>query len=129
MQNIAARIVTRVSYEDADHAILLRELEWLSIFEMTENDLLCLIYKINNGLAPENTRQMFEGCEDIYNHSTRFVSSGNFYVKKMNTSMSQTMFAYSAAVTWNNLAESLKSSVSLETFQRNLEKHILEMSR
>ena len=61
LQNRAARIVTRVSYEDADHAILLRQLEWLSISQMIEYDSLSLIYKIKNGYAPGHTRQMFEG--------------------------------------------------------------------
>ena len=82
-------IVTRVSYEDADHAILLRELEWLSISQMIEYDSLSLIYKIKNGHAPGHTRHMFEGCEDIHNHNTRSVSSGNFYIKKMNTAKGQ----------------------------------------
>ena len=128
LQNRAARIVTRVSYEDADHAILLRELEWLSISQMIEYDSLSLIYKIKNGHAPGHTRQMFEGCEDIHNHKTRSVSSGNFYIKKMNTAKGQTRFAYSGTMAWNNLQESLRSSVSLDAFQRNLKKHILEIS-
>ena len=85
LQKRAARIVTRVSCGDADHAMLLRELEWLSISQMTEYDSLSLIYKIKNGLAPEHTKQMLEGCEDIHNDNTRSVSSGNFYIKKMNT--------------------------------------------
>ena len=67
LQTRVARIVTRVSYEDADHAILLRELEWLSISQMIEYDSLSLIYKIKNGHAPGHKRQMFEGCEDIRN--------------------------------------------------------------
>ena len=125
LQNRAARIVTRVSYEDADHAILLRELEWFSISQMTEYDSLSLIYKIKNGHAPGHTRQIFGGCEDIHNHNTRSVSSDNFDIKKMNTA---TRFAYSGAMAWNNLLESLKSSVSLDAFQRNLKKHILEIS-
>ena len=128
LQNRAARIVARVSYEDADHAILLRELEWLSISQMIEYDSLSLIYKIKNGYAPGHTRQMFEGCEAIHDHNTRSVSSGNFYIKKMNTAKGQTRFAYSGAMAWNNLPESLKSSVSLDAFQRNLKKHILEIS-
>ena len=117
MQNRAARIVTRISYEDADHAILLRELEWLSISQMIA---LSLIYKVKNGHTPGHTRQMFEGCEDIHNHNTRSVSSGNFSIKKMNTAKNQTRFAYSGEMAYNNLPESLKSSVSLEAFQRNL---------
>ena len=100
LQNRAARIVTRVSYEDADHAMPLTELEWLSISQMTEYDSLSLIYRLKNGLEPEHTRQMFQGCEDIHKHNTR---SSNFYVKKMNTSKGQTRFAYSGAVAWNNL--------------------------
>ena len=128
LQNRAARIVARVSYEDADHAILLRELEWLSISQMIEYDSLSLIYKIKNGHAPGHTRQMFEGCEAIHDHNTKSVSSGNFYIKKMNTAKGQTRFAYSGAMAWNNLPESLKSSVSLDAFQRNLKKHILEIS-
>ena len=98
VQNRAARIVTRVSCEDADHAVLLRELEWLSISQMTEYDSLSLRYKIKNGLAPGNTRQMFEGCEDIHNHNTRSASLGNFYIKKMFTSKDQTRIAYSGTM-------------------------------
>ena len=128
LQNRAARIVTRVSYEDADHAVLLRELEWLSISQTIEYDLLTPIYKIKNGHAPGHTRQMFEGCEDIHNHNTRSVSSGNSYIKKMNTAKGQTRFAYLSATAWNNLPESFKSSVSPDAFQRNLKKHILENS-
>ena len=56
LQNRAARIVARVSYEDANHAILLRELEWLSISQMIEYDSLSLIYKIKNGHALGHTR-------------------------------------------------------------------------
>ena len=92
------------------------------------NDLLSLIYKIKNGHALWHTRQMFEGCEDIHNHNTRSVSLGNFYIKKMNTAKGQTRFAYSGTMAWNNLPESLKSSVSLDAFQRNLKKHILEIA-
>ena len=120
--------MTRVSYEDADHAILLTELEWLSISQMIEYDSLSLIYKIKNGHAPGHTRQMFEGCEDIHNHNTRSVSSGNFSIKKMNTAKGQTRAAYSGVMAWNNLPESLKSSVSMDAFHRNLKKHILEIS-
>ena len=46
----------------------------------------------------------------------------------MNTAKGQTRFGYSGAMAWNNLPESLKSSVSLDAFQRNLKKHILEIS-
>ena len=92
LQNRAAGIVTRVSYEDANHAILLRELKWLSMSQMTEYDSLSLIYKIKNGHPPEHTRQMFEGCEDIHNHNTRSVSSGNFYIKKMSIAKGQTRY-------------------------------------
>ena len=91
LQNRAARIVTRISYEDAD----LRELEGLSISQMIEYDQLSVIYKMKNGHALGHTRQMSEGCEDIHNHNTRSVSSGNFYIKKMNTGKGQTRFAYS----------------------------------
>ena len=76
---------------------------------MIEYDSLSLIYKIKNGHAPAQTRQMFEGCEDIHNHNTRSVSSGNFYIKKMNTAKGQTRFAYSGVMALNNLPESLKS--------------------
>ena len=117
LQDRAARIVTRVSYE-----------EWLSISQMIEYGSLSLIYKIKNGHAPGHTKQTFKGCEDIHNHNTRSVSSGNFYIKKMNTAKGQTRFAYSGAMAWNNLPESLTSSVSLDVFQRNLKKHILEIS-
>ena len=64
LQTLQNRIVTRVSYEDADHAILLRELEWLSISQI-EYDSLSLIYKIKNCHAPGHTRQMFEVVKTI----------------------------------------------------------------
>ena len=45
----------------------------------------------------------------------------------MNTSKGQTRFVYSGAVASNHLPVSLKSYESLDNFQRNLMKHVLEM--
>ena len=52
MQNRAARIITDISYEDADHPSILYRLGWLSIRHLIVLDLAVAMFKVPKGIAP-----------------------------------------------------------------------------
>ena len=66
LQNRAARIVRGVKFEEADHNQLLRSLGWLSIRQLINYDISSLMYKVANGIVPEQTQFMFNKCTFIH---------------------------------------------------------------
>ena len=59
LQNRAVRVITNTSYENADHELLLKCLNLLSVEQIIQFDNLCVIYKTVNGLAATNAMDLF----------------------------------------------------------------------
>ena len=97
LQNRAARIVRGVKFEEADHNQLLRSLEWLSIRQLIDYDTASFMYKVANGIVPEQTQFLFDKCTNIHSHNTRSARSGNYIIPKMKTAKGQTAFLFSGA--------------------------------
>ena len=55
LQNRAARVLTGVTFEKADHIKLLTSLGWLSVRQQIGFDIRSLVYKINGDIASEKT--------------------------------------------------------------------------
>ena len=92
LQNKAARIVRIVKFEEADHNQLLISLEWLSIRQLIDYNTASFMYKVANGIVPEQTQFLFDKCTNIHSHNTRSASSGNYVISKMKTAKGQTPF-------------------------------------
>ena len=78
MQNRAARIITGISYENADHPSILYWLGWLSIRHLIVLDLAGAMFKVAREIAPPPTQEMFYYISELHSYDTRCVSSGNF---------------------------------------------------
>ena len=126
MQNRAARIVRGVKFEEADHNQLLKSLGWLSITQLIDYDTSSIVYKVANGIVPEQTQFMFNKCNNIHSHNTRSASSGNYVIPKMKTAEGQTSFVFSGARVWNNLPTHIKQAQSIHTFQERLKEHSMQ---
>ena len=87
---------------------LLRSLEWLSIRQLIDYDKASFMYKVANGIVPEQTQFMFDKCTNIHSHNTRSTSSGNYVILKMKTAKGHTAFVFSGAQVWNNLPTHIK---------------------
>ena len=77
MQNRAARIVMGKAYADADHPMLLSNLNWLNIGQLIKYETLSMMYKVEQNLLPESTVSMFDKLDQNSTHQTRAVTNGN----------------------------------------------------
>ena len=126
LQNRAARIVKGAKFEEADHNQLLRSLEWLSIRQLIDYDIASFMYKVANGIVPEQIQFLFDKCTNIHSHNTRSASSGNYVIPKMKTAKGQTAFVFFGAQVWNNLPTHIKQAQSIHTFQERLKEYLIQ---
>ena len=124
LQNRAARVITGINYEEADHDLLLASLGWMNVKQLVYYYTASLMYKITDGTAPEYTQSMFNKCDTIHSYETRAVRNGNFITPKMNSAKRQTSFVYSGAQVWNSLPLRIKEARSIEILQERLKEHI-----
>ena len=59
LQNRAARIITRTTYNTANHFALLRQLKWLDVRSIIKLEMGLFMYKAMNQLVPEQISEMF----------------------------------------------------------------------
>ena len=85
LQNKAARTITRVRYEEADHNILLANFGWLSVRNLIKLDMGIFIYKELNNMHPERTNTIFHKVDHIHSYKTRSVTDNNFFIPRRNT--------------------------------------------
>ena len=58
LQNRVVRIITDISYDSADHPLLLTELGWLNIRPLIMFDLGIFMFKTNRGMTPQSVNNM-----------------------------------------------------------------------
>ena len=95
-------------------------------------DTTSLVYKINNDLTPQHTKDWFTKCSTVHSYSTRAVVTGNFGIPKVKTEKVKTekakqSFPHSGAKIWNELPDHVKRSQSIESFQNKLKKYLLKL--
>ena len=77
LQNKAARVITNVKYEDADHLGLICQLRGL-----TKLDLAIFMYKNQNNLFPETAGEFQLPAEMVHSYETRSAVSGNVFLPR-----------------------------------------------
>lgn len=82
-----------------------------------------MMYKIANHLAPNYMVQMFDKNKGSKNYNLRN-SEMDFKLQKSKTDYYSKSFAISGAKLWNSLPEYLKEAQSLESFKKQLRKHL-----
>ena len=115
LQNRAARVITRSSY-DISSSSLLEELNWESL--STKRLKQKAMFNTINKHTPFHLQEMFSPSESVYNLTDSY---GKLYDPKPRTDYLKRSFNYSGASLWNGLPESLRSVTSLAVFQTGLE--------
>ena len=64
LQNRAARAITGISYEDADHKRILKDLNILNVRQLVELDTASLMYRVENDLVPAHVKNMVPNKPD-----------------------------------------------------------------
>ena len=120
LQNRAARVLTRSSYE-VSSASLLSELGWNVLEKTRVKYKAILMYKVYNGCAPQYLRQLFPPRYSEYNLRN---SLNKVCVPKPRTDYLKRSFSYSGAGLWNSLPEQIRLAPSLKSFKVALNKFI-----
>ena len=77
---------------------------------------MCMVHRIAKSEVPMYLRNYFVNVKDTHRHSTRG-SATDFGPYKFKNGIGKNTFLYSAAVMWNGLPKSLKSTVSKYGFK------------
>ena len=113
MQNAAARMVLGKRKRDsASHA--LKKLHWLNVDARVTFKVLLLVYKIINGLNPQNLGiryKGFNGRPDDY----LLLDTPNF-----KTAYGKRIFAYHGSRLWNALPANIRAEDNIEVFKKSL---------
>ncbi len=124
LQNRAARVITRSSY-DVSSSSLLDELNWDTLSTMRLKQKANLVYNTINERTPLYLQQMFSPRENVYNLRD---SQSKLFIPKPRTDYMKRSFSYSGAFLWNSLPESLRSIDNFSHFKTGL-KHYLNNNR
>ena len=89
LQNRAARVITKVKYEDVDHIKLICQLDWLTIRNLIKVDLGIFTYKRQNKLLPETARDFHVPADKVYSYQTRSAVSGNVFLPRYDLSFTR----------------------------------------
>ena len=118
LQNRAARVITRSSY-DTSASILLNRLNWHNLSTRRKKLKATLMFKIIKGLSPEYLQDLFSIRSTKYNLRD---SEIKLNLLKPRANYCKRASGYSGALLWNSLPVHLRKSDSLRSFKRELDK-------
>lgn len=116
-QNCAARLI--FCGRKHDHVtLLLKELHWLPVGQRIIFKILLLTFKALNNLCPSYISDLLE----IYKptRSLRSSSRNLLVIPRSKLKSGDRTFSVSAPKLWNDISETIKCSVDLNAFKRNL---------
>ena len=116
LQNRAARVITRSSY-DTSASILLNRLNWDNLSTRRKKLKATLKFKIIKGLSPAYLQDLFSIRSTKYRDSEIKLN-----LPKPRTNYCKRALGYSGALLWNSLPVHLRKSDSLGYFKRELDK-------
>ena len=96
LQNRAARIITRTTYDIANHFALLRQLKWLDVRSIIKLEMGLFMYKAMNQLVPEQISEMFTPLSTHHSYQTRSDVNGNLYMPTSHLFTEQRSLTYAA---------------------------------
>ena len=127
LQNRAARFITKVKYEDADHLKLICQFGWLTIRNLIKLDLEIFMYKSQNKLLPETAGDFHVPADKVHSYQTRSAVSGNVFLPRYDLSFTQKSVTFSGAKLWNEIPVSIKKALSLDSFKDKLKAYYLQI--
>ena len=113
VQNSAAKLILGKRKRDSA-SLSLKELHWLNVEARVTFKVLLLVYKILNGLCPQNMGLQYKGfngrSEDFL-----LLQTPNF-----KTAYGKRVFAYHASRLWNALPMKVRAEENIEVFKKSV---------
>ena len=121
VQNNAARIVSGIRKRDHITPVL-RELHWLPVRKRIEHKILALAYGCVNGSAPSYLQELIPrhvSLKELRSSSKSLLRTPGLDGHRKKT-LGVRSFESVAPSLWNSLPETLKNSLTKESFKNNL---------
>ena len=125
LQNRAARIITRTTYDTANHFALLRQLKWLDVRSIIKLEMGLFMYRAMNQPVPEQISEMFPHLSTYHSYETRSVVNGNLYMPTSHLFTGQRSLSYAGSKLWNEIPFEIRNADSLNSFKTNFKAYLL----
>ena len=117
LQNRAARIITRATYEDRSIDALY-QLDWNTLEQRREKQLATTMYKVFNNRTPQYLQSCFTTTSDIHRHNLR---KSGLFIPQPKTEAMKKSFCYRGAVLWNNIPSSIRNASCIANFLNEID--------
>lgn len=115
IQNRAMRIILKCD-RDASRIWMMEQLNWMSIAQKIKYNILIMIYKIRNGLAPEYLRDFIIETGQVHGRETR--NNRELRLPKYKTEKRKKSIFYEGIKMFNELPKETKQATNLCKFKR-----------
>lgn len=127
LQNRAARTITGKYDWDISVTKLINELGWMNIAQRIKYFTSLLTYKAITGKAPSYISEKLELKKSRYD--TRENTNNNFKIPKPKLEIYKQSFAYNAPKLFNDLPQSVKTSLTTDSFKKKIKHHLTNARR
>ena len=102
-----------------------KSLNWLPVHKRVNQIILCHVFKIKHGIAPDYLSDQFTPQESVHSHNTRLCRKGAFAVPKVK-GFGLKSFFYLGISLWNNLPASITQTEKLSSFKTSIKKYLFD---
>ena len=102
-----------------------KSLNWLPVIKRVDQIILCHVFKVKNGLAPDYMGEQFIPQDTVHSYGTRSSHKGAFGVPKVK-GFGLKSFFYSGISLWNKLPASIAQTKKLHVFKTLVKKFLLD---
>ena len=103
-----------------------RTLNWLPVSKRVDQIIMCHVFKIKNGMAPDYMGDNFIPQSSVHSHKTRSSHNGAFAVPIVK-SFGLKSFLYSGISLWNKLPANISQTVKLSAFKGLVRDHLNDL--
>lgn len=121
LQNLAMRIILNCEFR-THTADMLDALNWLSVNQKINYDIILYVFKIKNEMTPRYLSNKLKYARDMHNRNTR--SNNELRLPRFNSEFSRRNIFYNGVKMYNELPNVMKNENSLVRFKKLLFEYV-----
>ena len=123
--NLQKKVLRLITFSDfrAPSAPLFRQLSILNVHQLCIFNTCLFIFDLKNNNFSQTVHDYLDPIP--HNYVTRLSTGDKFYIPKVNLTLSQHSFKYTATKHWNSLPDQLKKIGTRSTFKSKLKQYLL----
>ena len=99
-------------------------LNWLPVTKRVDQIILCHVFKIKSGTAPDYLGEYFSLASSVHGYFTRFRDNGSYTIPKVK-GFGKKSFAYKGCMLWNDLPLYIRKINGLREFKDAVKNYLL----